>query len=395
MFKRFFVLTVLFGIIFLADMADAVSGICFCDTVDDKDNTTPQYAITSVFESGACNDTELNNDPQVFTSGLTMKNCKWQVVEGGVCFCDNELKVGGKTFLKQTKIATVKSPQESCKDSDATFFGMQSTFSKCSWKPLGCSCDVNSEVGTVGGFNGLQVKIPTATVTKCKTGGWVEDDGIGHKMTFSKCSWVDELKPDPGPGPGGGPGGGAGSTPPPPKPTGPTISAEELLKEVKLENPLPTTDMRVIFGKIVAKALGVLGSLTLLVFIYGGVFWLIAAGNAETVKKGTQTMMWAGVGLFIIFGAYGMITLVFSAIGAKDTGYNPWGVAGFDKTDIEKAVWGCYCNTKGEGGAAKKWQPDIDENVCKEIQTSSSKQYENLENCQWQLFQTTAPTSTK
>ena len=396
MFKRFFVLTILFGTIFLADMANAASGICFCDTVDDKNNTTPQYAITSVFESGDCSEGVLNMDPQVITAGITVKNCKWQAVEGGVCFCDSEVKIGGKTTMKQKQIATSKSPQASCKDSDDTIlFGtMQIISSNCKWKPVGCNCKVESNA--FDGFSSPGMLIPTATETQCKTGGWTTEDGLGGQTAFSECKWVGEPKTDPGSGstPGGGmPGGGLPSGPT--QPTGPTISVDELLKEVSLENPLPTVNMFEIFGNIVATAMGVLGSLTLLVFIYGGFLWLIAAGNAETVKKGTQTMMWAVVGLFIIFGAYGIITLVFSAIGAKDTGYNPWGVAGFDKTDIEKAVWGCYCNTKGEGGAAKKWQPDIDEKVCKEIQISSSKQYENLENCQWQMFQTTAPTSTK
>lgn len=394
--KKLFSIAILLCVLLLADRVNAAGGICFCDMTDNANNTTPQYAITSVFESGDCSESILNADPQVLAADVTIKNCKWQPVEGGVCFCDTEIKIGGKTTMKQKQIATSKSPQASCKDSDdKILFGtMQIISTNCKWKPIGCTCDVESTA--VNGFNGLQVKIPTASETECKKGGWEEEDGIGGKTTFSKCTWVGEPKTDPGSGPtpgGGTPGGGSPSGPT--QPTGPTISADELLKSVPLENPLPTTDMRIILGNIIATAMGVLGSLTLLVFIYGGFLWLIAAGNAETVKKGTQTMIWAVVGLFIIFGAYGIITLVLGAIGAKDTGYNPWGVAGYEKTDIEKAVKGCYCNEAGEGGAAKKWQPGIDEQTCEEIQKSSSKQYANLENCQWQAFQSTAPTSTK
>ncbi|MFH1947319.1 MAG: hypothetical protein ABIJ23_04145 [Candidatus Magasanikbacteria bacterium] len=89
---------------------------------------------------------------------------------------------------------------------------------------------------------------------------------------------------------------------------------------VKLTNPLTTTDIRVLLGKIITVGMGILGSVTLLVFVFGGFTWLTSAGSAEKVKKGTQTMVWAVVGLFLIFGSYGIMGLVLESIDAKEQG---------------------------------------------------------------------------
>ncbi|MBI5222212.1 MAG: hypothetical protein HY980_01815, partial [Candidatus Magasanikbacteria bacterium] len=83
------------------------------------------------------------------------------------------------------------------------------------------------------------------------------------------------------------------------------------------KNPKGQTDMRVLLGNIIKGAMGIVGSLTLVVFVYGGFLWLTSAGKAEQVKKGTDAMMWAAIGLFLIFGAYAILSLVLEAIGAK------------------------------------------------------------------------------
>jgi len=37
------------------------------------------------------------------------------------------------------------------------------------------------------------------------------------------------------------------------------------------------------------------------VSIYGGFNWMTAAGNAEKVEKGKQILVWATIGLIVIF----------------------------------------------------------------------------------------------
>ncbi len=76
-----------------------------------------------------------------------------------------------------------------------------------------------------------------------------------------------------------------------------------------LENPIGSgktgiTDVNVLLGTLIKAALGIVGSLTLLMLVWGGFQWLTSAGNAEKVKKGTQTMIWAIVGVALVFSSY-------------------------------------------------------------------------------------------
>jgi len=85
---------------------------------------------------------------------------------------------------------------------------------------------------------------------------------------------------------------------------------------VPLQNPLGAqTDIRSIIGNVLQAAIGIMGSLALLVFVVGGFLWLTAAGREEQIKKGTQTMVWAAIGIVVIFSSYAIISLVLQGLG--------------------------------------------------------------------------------
>lgn len=92
----------------------------------------------------------------------------------------------------------------------------------------------------------------------------------------------------------------------------PTLAADpcEGGKEcVSLENPMSNVQSVPQFiGVLVRGALGIIGGLTLLMFIWGGFQWLISAGNAERVESGTQTMLWAAIGVVIVFSSYFIVS---------------------------------------------------------------------------------------
>ena len=56
---------------------------------------------------------------------------------------------------------------------------------------------------------------------------------------------------------------------------------------VSLTNPLGTgaenTSIPVLLGKIISSVLGIVGSLALVMFIYGGVTWMLSVGNQEQI----------------------------------------------------------------------------------------------------------------
>jgi hypothetical protein len=78
-----------------------------------------------------------------------------------------------------------------------------------------------------------------------------------------------------------------------------------------LTNPLGDINTPQAFiGKVINSILGVVGSLALLMFVYGGLIWMTSSGNQEKVKKGRDTLMWAAIGLVIIFSAYGLTRFI-------------------------------------------------------------------------------------
>lgn len=59
---------------------------------------------------------------------------------------------------------------------------------------------------------------------------------------------------------------------------------------------------------------GFIGSLALVMFVYGGFTMILSFGSAEKVKKGQQILVAAVVGLFISFGAYVLVDFVLDAL---------------------------------------------------------------------------------
>ena len=74
----------------------------------------------------------------------------------------------------------------------------------------------------------------------------------------------------------------------------------------KLENPLQgdSTSAAAIIGTVIKSALGIVGAITLLMLVWGGFQWLTSAGNPEKVKSGAQTMLWAIIGVVLVFASY-------------------------------------------------------------------------------------------
>lgn len=83
-----------------------------------------------------------------------------------------------------------------------------------------------------------------------------------------------------------------------------------------LTNPLGAAmdSPQKLIGKVITAVLGVVGSLALLIFVYGGLIWMTSSGSAEKIKQGRDTLLWAAIGLVVIFSAYGLTRVVLSSV---------------------------------------------------------------------------------
>jgi hypothetical protein len=81
-----------------------------------------------------------------------------------------------------------------------------------------------------------------------------------------------------------------------------------------LPNPLGTDNPNVLIGNIINFVLGFVGTIALVLFIYGGFTWMLSAGAPAKVKKGKDIIVWSIIGLFVVFTAYILVRFVIQGV---------------------------------------------------------------------------------
>lgn len=80
-------------------------------------------------------------------------------------------------------------------------------------------------------------------------------------------------------------------------------------------NPLgDRTDIRKIVGDVIRAILGIIGTIALIIFFYGGIQWMTSLGEEARIKKGRETMVWAGLGLVVVFASYTIVQFIISRL---------------------------------------------------------------------------------
>lgn len=73
-------------------------------------------------------------------------------------------------------------------------------------------------------------------------------------------------------------------------------------------------DPAFLVGNIIKYALGFVGTIFLVLIIYGGFLWMTAAGNDQQVEKARKILTQATIGLLIVVLAYALSTWIFRSI---------------------------------------------------------------------------------
>lgn len=113
-----------------------------------------------------------------------------------------------------------------------------------------------------------------------------------------------------------------------------------------LENPLGKgVTLQIIIGRAISAVLRVVGSIALLMFIYGGFLWLTARGNDQAVQKGKDVLTWATIGLAVIFLSYTLVSFVIKGLTKGGTS------GGGAPAEQQKEIGYCTCIKGVEEGA--------------------------------------------
>lgn len=85
--------------------------------------------------------------------------------------------------------------------------------------------------------------------------------------------------------------------------------------QVNLPNPLgKTITIPQLIAKVISALLGIIGALALLMIIYGGFTWMTSAGSPEGVTKGKNIIIWASIGMLIVFTSYTLVKYLLQVV---------------------------------------------------------------------------------
>jgi len=83
---------------------------------------------------------------------------------------------------------------------------------------------------------------------------------------------------------------------------------------------LGSADIRFTTANLIQVALGLLGTICVVLMLYAGFLWMTAAGNEENVKKAQDIIKYAVIGLIIILSAYAITRFLFTNVFKATTG---------------------------------------------------------------------------
>ena len=86
------------------------------------------------------------------------------------------------------------------------------------------------------------------------------------------------------------------------------------IKTLALPNPLGITDPNALIAQLINFTLSLVGSISLLLFVYGGIIWMTSAGSPEKIKKGRDIIVWAVIGLAVVFMSYILVRFVIQGL---------------------------------------------------------------------------------
>ncbi len=84
---------------------------------------------------------------------------------------------------------------------------------------------------------------------------------------------------------------------------------------VSLSNPLQADSLPELINNVIKGLLGVVGAISLLMIVIGGILWMTSGGNSDRIKRGKDTLVWAVIGLVVVFLSYAIINFVFQSLG--------------------------------------------------------------------------------
>lgn len=88
-----------------------------------------------------------------------------------------------------------------------------------------------------------------------------------------------------------------------------------------MQDPAQLMDLEIVFGHVVSIALTLVGIAVVVMFVSGGVGFLMAGGDKEGAAKAQKTLTFAIAGLVLTLSAWIILSLVGKFLGVDFTSF--------------------------------------------------------------------------
>ncbi len=87
---------------------------------------------------------------------------------------------------------------------------------------------------------------------------------------------------------------------------------------VEFNSPIGQISPSRFIGNAIKTVLGIIGAVALAIFVYGGFVWMTSGGSPEKIKNAQTTIVWAVLGMIVIFVSYAAVDFVLRALGVYE-----------------------------------------------------------------------------
>lgn len=79
--------------------------------------------------------------------------------------------------------------------------------------------------------------------------------------------------------------------------------------------PLDRVTIPILIGRIIQILVGIFGSITLIMVVYGGALMMLGGTGGDKFKKGTSIILWSSLAFVVLIASYGIVQFIFQIIG--------------------------------------------------------------------------------
>ncbi len=79
-------------------------------------------------------------------------------------------------------------------------------------------------------------------------------------------------------------------------------------------NKLGLSSPSALIGRLIRVAVGIIGTIALVIFVYAGLIWMTSRGDSSKAESSRSMLLWASLGVVVILSSYAIVDFIFGTV---------------------------------------------------------------------------------